>query len=409
MAARRAKERPAVGPVLRVRVQAPTPEVRAAVYRKFDPMVDKPVDTEAIQAQLAEIRADGRYNASYTVGYDSAGSNRPILLIDVEDKTTGPPFLNVGFNVQAQTAGVTRATFDNIFLFQDLGGYGSELRAKFDLGFLTRLEGEYFHRFMPTGFFVAPRTDLVRQPYYIYASPDSDTRISERQSQFGGFAADMGWTDAKKQELRVGWDFENVQWHLDTGQDNLPDYNGNSQTARVKYVYDSQDRALIPHYGFRLTSSMGYLFDTVNSPSAPQFYTQIEGAHLWDKKNIFLAKAEGATMFNRNVAEPFRYTLGGPLRLAAQSIDQLRGTDYWLVTPGYLRRIYALNPPIGGGIYVGGTFEAGQMRAPNQATVTREDVYFGIMMESPLGVVTLGPAIGFNGDHKFVFTIGRFF
>jgi NTE family protein len=49
------------------------------------------------------------------------------------------------------------------------------------------------------------------------------------------------------------------------------------------------------------------------------------------------------------------------------------------------------------------------MRAPGTATVTREDVYFGIAAETPLGVITLGPAIGFDGEHKFVFTIGRFF
>ena len=409
MAKRRAKERPAVGPVLQVKVKAPTSEVREAVRRKFDPMVNQPVDTKAIETELANIRADGRYNASYTVGYDSAGSNRPILLIDVEDKKTGPPFLDVGFNVQAQTAGVTRATFDTIFLYQDLGGYGSELRGKIDLGFLTLLEGEYFHRFMPTGFFVAPRASLLRQPYYIYASPDSDTRISERTSQVGGVAGDVGWTDNRKQEFRLGWALNNVQWHIATGEDELPDYGGNSQTVRMRYVFDSQDRALVPHSGVRLTSTAGYLFDTVNSPSAPQFYTQIQTAHNWGRKNIFFAKAEGATMLDRNVAQPFRYTLGGSLRLAAESIDQLRGTDYWLVTPGYMRRLYTLNPPFGGGIYAWGTFEAGQMRAPDQATVTRQDVYFGVMLESPLGVVTFAPAISFNGDHKFVFTIGRFF
>ena len=66
-------------------------------------------------------------------------------------------------------------------------------------------------------------------------------------------------------------------------------------------------------------------------------------------------------------------------------------------------------PPIGGGVYVGGTVEVGQMRAPDASTVTREDVYFGIVAETPLGVITIAPAIGFNGDRKFVFTIGRFF
>jgi NTE family protein len=409
MANRRAKERPPVGAVLEVKVKAPSDGVRDAVHRKFDPMVNQPVDTERIEALLADIRADGRYNADYTVGYDSAGSSRPILLIDVEDKKNGPPFLSVGFNVQAQTAGVTRATVDNILLYQDLGGYGSELRAHIDLGFLTQLDAEYFYRFTPTGFFVAPRANLTREPYYIYAAPDSNTRISERQSQFGGFAVDTGWTDSRTQELRLGWSFQNVEWHVTTGEDNLPDYDGNSQTVRARYVFDSEDRAQVPRYGVRLTTSFGYLFDTPGSPSAPQFFGLLQGSHTLGQKNILLGDAEGGTMFNRDVAQPFRYTLGGPLRLASLSIDQLRGTDYWLATPAYLRRIISLKPPLGGNIYVGGTFEAGQMRAPDQATVTREDVYFGLMAESPLGVITMGPAIGFNGDRKFVFTIGRFF
>jgi NTE family protein len=155
--------------------------------------------------------------------------------------------------------------------------------------------------------------------------------------------------------------------------------------------------------------SAGYLYDLANSPSAPQFFTQLEGAHTWNGKNVFLWKAEGATMLNRNVAQPFRYTLGGPLRLGSLSVDQLRGTDYWLTTPGYLRRIYAMEAPLTGGIYLGGAVEAGQMRAPDASTVTRGDVYFGVVAETPLGVITVGPAIGFNGDTKFLFTIGRFF
>jgi NTE family protein len=407
MAKRRAKERPPVGTVLEVKVKAPTHEVAETVHRKFDPMVNRPVDTDKVESLLADIRADGRYNADYTVGYGSAGSDRPILLIDVEDKKNGPPFLDLGFNVEAQTAGVTRATIDSRFLYQDLGGYGSGLRVKVDLGFLTQLDGEYFHRFAPSGYFVAPRLNLTREPFYIYSS-NSNIRLSERQSQFAGAAADVGWTDSRLQELRLGWEFANVQWHTTIGADNLPDYGGSSQKVRLRYVYDSQNR-LVPRSGQRLTSTFGYLYGTPGSPSAPQFYTQYEVAHTVSPKNVFMAKVEGATMFNRDVAQPFRYTLGGPLRLAGQSIDQLRGTDYWLVVPGYLRRVAKLPEPLGNNIYVGGSLEAGQMRSPDGPTMTREDVYIGIVAESPLGVITLGPAIGSNGARKFVFTIGRFF
>ena len=114
-------------------------------------------------------------------------------------------------------------------------------------------------------------------------------------------------------------------------------------------------------------------------------------------------------MFDRDVAQPFRFTLGGPLRLSALAIDQLRGTDYFLITPGYLHRLATLPAPLGQSIYFGATYEAGQMHAPGQQTITRQDIYFGLIAETPLGVLTIAPSIGDGGQHKLNFTLGRFF
>ena len=114
-------------------------------------------------------------------------------------------------------------------------------------------------------------------------------------------------------------------------------------------------------------------------------------------------------MLNHNVAQPFRFTLGGPLRLTASAIDEYRGTDYFLVSPAFLRRIASLPSPLGQNIYLGAAYEAGQMRAPDARTITRQDVYFGIVAETPLGVITVAPAIGDDGHRKFVFTLGKLF
>ena len=51
--------------------------VTEAVNRKFQPLVGKPLDTEKIESLLADIRADGRYDADYTVGYPDQESNQP--------------------------------------------------------------------------------------------------------------------------------------------------------------------------------------------------------------------------------------------------------------------------------------------------------------------------------------------
>jgi NTE family protein len=394
------------GTILQVKIKAPSPGVQAAAQRYFAPLVGQPVNTKQIEDQLAKLRSDGRYDADYSVGYDKVQPDRPIVLVSINDKKTGPPFLDLGVNIEAQTGGVTRATINTIFLYQDFGGYGSELRAKVDFGYLTNFEGEYYRKLGIKGFFVAPRGDVHREPFYIYSG---NTRLSERELDYEGGGGDLGWTDGKFSELRGGWQLQRENWATTTGSDGLPNFNGNAQTARVQFVYDSQDRALVPQYGIRSVTSLGYLYDTPNSPNAPQLFSQIELAHTFGKKNTFLANAEGGTMFNRDVAQPFRYTLGGPLRLAASAIDQYRGTDYFLVTPGYLRQIKSLPQPLGSALYLGGVFEMGQVRAPDSSTITRYDAYFGIVAETPFGVLSVAPAIGNGGERKLVFTIGKLF
>ena len=90
-------------------------------------------------------------------------------------------------------------------------------------------------------------------------------------------------------------------------------------------------------------------------------------------------------------------------------MDQYRGTDYAFAAPALLHRIAQLPQPLGQNIYVGAALEAGAIGAPNQLTVIRSDVFFGLVAETPLGVITAGPAVGTNGERKFVFTLGRLF
>jgi NTE family protein len=422
---RASRRRGPAGNLLRVRINAPNDSVTRAAQRKFNRLVDQPIDTNAIESLLGELRSDGRYDVDYTVGYENKktggdtsssavpgpDTDRPVLLVTVTDKSTGPPFLLVGANVEAQTSGVTRATLESIFLWQDLGGYGSELRGNIRIGFYTQLDAEYYRRIFSTGhsggYFIAPRAGLLRNPFYIY---QNQKRISERQLQQTGGGVDIGWSDAHVQEIRVGWEANAIRWQTQVGTDATAqqDLFGSMQRARIRYTFDTQDRALVPQYGIRATTEVGYLYNAVSSPNAPQLTTSLTLAHQIGK-NVFVFASEGGTMLNRNVAQPFRFTLGGPLRLTASAIDEYRGTDYFLLEPAFLRRIAKLPDPLGQSIYIGAAYEAGQVHAPGTPTITRQDIFFGIVAETPLGIITLAPAIGDDGHRKFVFTLGKLF
>ncbi len=511
------------GPVLRVRVTAPNDSATQAVQRIFAPLVNKPVDTAKIEAMLDQVRSDGRYEADYTVGYETeqqfeaqqAGlkavgkgvvdvkvatrldevapedasptkqegtdkktpgaaiakpgtgetsnqpgvgktqladaptatglaktqdvtaqslaniSARPVILVTVQDKKTGPPNLLLGANVQAQAGGITRATLEGILLNQDLGGYGAELRTHFSIGSTTALTSEYFRplQLFATAqhtYFVAPRGGIVRQPFAIYANQD---HIADRELQTVSVGADAGWTNQRTQEVRVGIDFAHVGWDRTIGVDGLADVYGTSQRARVLYKFDTQDRALVPQFGVRVNIEGGYLYNTVASPNTGLVNGQVSyvrrfrafdpATDLIDKithqprvdrgRNIVILNGEFGSYFNHDVAQPFRFTLGGPVRLFASAIDQYRGTDYWLAEPALLRRLAQLPQPLGQSFYLGLGLEGGQMYSPNARTISRGDAFLGFVAETPLGIITLGPAVGTNGERKFVFTLGKLF
>ena len=219
-----------------------------------------------------------------------------------------------------------------------------------------------------------------------------------------------------------------MRWDRQIGTDTLADLNGQAQHARVRYAFDDQDRALVPQFGLHVIAEAGYLYNAIGSPNSPQItgslnyarrFRLFEPGETIDKasgqsapakgKQVFILNSEFGTDFNRNVAQPFRYTLGGVTRLAASALDEYRGTDYFLVAPSLLRRIAELPAPLGQSIYVGAAYELGQIRAPDMATITRQDVVLGLVAETPIGVVTAGPAFGTDGHRKFVFTLGKFF
>ena len=409
LAKRVSKLRGPAGTVLRIRVKAPTPQVTRELQRKFDPLMNRPVDFTALDTTMDELRADGRYQADYTVGYEAKGENRPVILVTVTDRKNGPPFLDVGANVRAQAGGITQATAEAFVIHQDFGGYGSELQGRLRLGYVTELGGEYVRRVKDTGanggYFVAPDFDFLRHPFNIFAGQH---RVAERELQTVGGGVDLGWGDSHNQEWRAGYQAANVRWTRNVGSDGAPDLFGSMQRPHLSYVYDVQDGALVPRYGLRLQVDAGYLLHSVASRDAPQISTRASFARARGK-NDFILGAEGGTMLNRNVAEPFRFTLGGPLRLSSFAIDALRGTDYFLVEPAYLRQIAHLPAPLGQNIYLGLGYEAGQMRAPDRPTVTRQDVYFGLIAETPLGMITIAPAFGDGGYRKFNFTLGKVF
>lgn len=335
-----------------------------------------------------------------------AGPDDVDLNMVVRDRPGGPPYVLLGGNIIAQSGGTSRVSLDAIFTQQDLGTYKSEGRMLMRVGRVTQFVPEYYWRPYDKHFFIAPRLQLYRTLEPIW---EDQHKVSERLTQAAGGGVDFGFSQSHFTEWRFGYQMTHQLWNLSTGTDSEPDTRGNSQLVRMQYSFNGQDRAMVPRHGLRADVSAGYLFNTVNSVNAPRL--EASGAYFHDlgHGNTLSFSLEGGTMGNRMVADPFRFTLGGPLRLTASAYDEYRGTDYFLVRPAYFRRIAELPMPLGQSIYVIGTYELGRMYAPDRDTLMRQDVFFGLAAETPIGAITFGPAFGDHDHRKLVFTLGRFF
>jgi NTE family protein len=328
------------------------------------------------------------------------------VLVRLNPIRNGPPFLLIGADLSAQNSNVTRAGFDFRLIDQNLGGFGSELRGDLRLGFLTQANVEYYRLLSPSGWFVQPRITLLRAPVYEW---QDQKRVSEWFEQQVGGGLDFGRTFDRDFQASLEYRNQLVRWHLTAGDVAGLNLSGTSQTAVVHLFYDSTESGTISPKGMRLELKAGEMFHTVASENAPLVQVHAGKTFTWQQKNLFGATFDLNSYLRHNIADPLRFTLGGPFRLSASSMDEYRGTDDYLVRFGYLRRLASLPTGLGQGLYLTTAYEAGEIWSPEKRAFLREDVFSGLVIDTPLGVVTFGGSVGDAGHRKVMISVGKLF
>ena len=403
---------PPPGLLRTIRVDGGTPSVQAAVRHDLQPLQGQVISAPTLVQQLRKFESDGAYRAAYETFNPSQiddpsrqKSDTGVHVLLLADPN-GPPYLLVGPNLVAMSGNVTQTTLDMRLIEQNFGGFGSELRTDVQLGYLTHLSGEYYRLLSSSGWFIQPRLSLLRRPVYIWKDQE---RVAEQFEQSAGGGVSVGRTFTPRFQVSSEWSADVVRWSLQSGQPTTPNVSGTAQTARLRATYDSFESGTVSPRGLRLDASMGALYQSPQSPLSPVFHFEFLKSTVWRTKNIIGFGGGVDTYFHHHVADPFRFTLGGPLRLSASSVDEYRGTDTYLLKAGYLRRILPLPSGIGQGIYAMFAYEAGEVWTPGKSTLLRQNVLGGVTAATPLGSITLGVALGDDGHRKTFVTLGRIF
>ncbi len=415
LADRKARERSKPSTLQVVKMEGGSSGAQEAAQADVDNLKGKSIEPSALSHALRQIQGNGTYQTSFETFAPSvpapSGRTEPIgpdtgVLVRLTKVRNGPPFLLFGMDATAMSSNVTRSTTDLRLLGQNLGGFGSELRADVRFGFLTQVSGEYYRQLTVSRYYIQPHVGIIRQPVYLWAN---QARISEQFSQQAGGGLDIGRTFNRNLEASLEWRAQVLRWHLVTGDDGTPNVSGTAQTAVAHLVWDHTESGIISPSGSRLEVSAGSLFDAVASRNAPLVEGKATKTFRITDENILAVSVEGNTYFRRNVTVPLRFTEGGPLRLSASSIDEYRGTDDFLVRAAYLRRVASLPSGLGQGVYVSFGYEGGEIWTPEQRAFLRQDGLLTVIAATPLGAITVGGAVGDAGRRKVFFSFGRLF
>jgi NTE family protein len=417
LAARDQRRLPRPGILRQARVLGGDPDAQRQVLAEMKPLEEQPISPAATLNALKTIQSNGGYGATYeTFGPAATNPSSPSnpddggpdtgVLVRLSKDPIGPPYLLFGPDVAAETSNITRMEANLRFVDQNLGGFGSELRATARIGYLTDLSAEYYRLLTPSGFFIEPRTGFVREPVYIWAN---QKRVAERLQQDLSAGIEAGRTIGNSLQISAEWRAADTHWSLTTGSGGGPYLLGTAQTGLLHIDIDKESSGTISPNGFRLAASAGALYHAVGSANAPLLTLSTARTWQWREKNIFGLTADANSYLRANVAEPYRFTLGGPRRLSASSFDEYRGTDDYLARAGYLRRIAALPTGYGQGLYGIIGYEAGEIWSPEAHAILRQDGTLGLVAATPFGVISIGGSVGDAGHRKVFFTLGRMF
>jgi NTE family protein len=380
------------------------PERVAGLTRALTSTPDEPVDRDLLETSLTRLTGLGRYEAA---SYEFIRRpNQEGLLIQLTEKSHGPPFFRVAFTLDGNSSESLRFGIGGRLTFLDLGGPLSEWRTDLSIGTLNLLTTEYYYRIRASRFFIAPRASYEQQELPLYVQ---SRQVSAYTLRRAGGGIDFGYNFGRFKEVRAGFRAHFLDKAIDTGLDLLPDLSGPVQEFRVRWIHEGQDSPMVPTSGTRIVAEGFYgLRHPLTVRNYPGGELQLSHARPLQGRFSVLTGASGGVTQNQPGLR-LRFPFGGPGQVSSLSPRELLGSRYYSGNAFLLTSLNSQSLSLFGKFYGAVGYELGRAWVPGIPATPRHSGTLGLLGETPFGLVFFGGAFGDQGDRKLFFRLGRAF
>jgi hypothetical protein len=362
-----------------------------------------PLTVRNTETALTRITGWGRYaSADYRTVEKAGGIGYRARL---HEQSHGPPFLNTLLLLEGSHSDGLRFGLGGRVCFLDFTGPLSEWRSDFQVGGLNRAATEYYRR-LGAGWFMAPGAFIQEQVFSVYRR---GRKTASADFHEPGLGLDLGYEKGRTGELRVGWRLSRLRVSNEGGTPLFEEGRGTLNQLRLGWIWDGQDNPLVPWRGLRSATEAKWVF---RSPTAERAYPQLEHRLSWavplsSQYVAIVVLAGGAAGRGQTPSPPF--ALGGPLQLTALDHNQMWGGRYYYARAALLRSLSSGSVTLLGRFSLAGVLEAGQAFSKGDVVNPYSDVALGVVGETPVGAIFLGPAYGEGGEWRFAVRLGKLF
>jgi NTE family protein len=376
---------------------------------------DRPLDRKRLIKDIDQVYGRGDFERiSYRFLPGKGGRDR--LIVDAVEKAWGPGYLGFGLSLLNDNKGDARFGLRANYRKTWVNRLGAEWGTEITLGNIPSFHTEFYQPLsLDRTAFVAPYLDIDMTPESIF---QGDRRVARYDIVRGRIGTDLG-TTLGEAEARVGLYYGQTNYSLDTGSGLLPEGRVIDTGLRARFLYDTLDSAGAPRSGTRVSLD---LQNPLKALGANVQYSRVllsaESAYSRGD-NTFTVRLKGGSSFGSTMPYYDQFALGGFLNLSGYAIEQFRGNTMALGSLVYYRRIASLPPPIGRGIYLGASLEAGWLsdgiadnqRTGEQVTLSKEATRFGgsvfLGSDTWIGPAYLALGLSGTGESTVYVVVGR--
>jgi NTE family protein len=375
---------------------------------------DKPFSLKVLETDLARLYGRGDFEQ---IDYQLVSVGRQQgLIVNVTEKSWGPNFLRFGLSLNTDLQGETY--FNLLFGHKRVwvNSLGAEWNNEVVLGSTRRYSTEFYQPLTMSNFLFASAYGLVqRTPEFIFDGP---TRAAEYDVLTETAGVDLGVPFGTTGEFRGGLKWVHYRGDPAIADNHFPTIKSSETGARFLFRWDTQDNPYFPRngmranaevfFGNRTTTALGTTIDNDNSSRASAF-TNLAFPVTKDSFVNLYARAGGITRTRGENDIISDFDLGGFLQLSGLRTNQLTGNYVGFARAVYYHQIASL-PVVGRAVYLGGSFEAGNVWSDRSNIAARDLLTAGsvfLAADTWLGpfYVAWGRASG--GQHSFYLYLGR--